>query len=597
MKLFVPSILVLCMAAAGQGRAADDWLPPLAAWQGASEQLQKQQGDAWVTPAELTGLTDSPDYAATLAYLSQLVDSSDLLQLEQFGQSPQGRPLYLVKASKVLHKIANNPNRPLLLVQAGIHSGEIDGKDAGLMLLRDIAHGGKAALLDNADLLFIPVLSPDGHERRSLYNRMNQRGPLQQGWRATAQNLNLNRDYAKADAPEMQALLGVIKQYQPDLYIDVHVTDGEDYQYDITYGFNEPFAAVSVNAASWLAKVYRPAVNAALTQAGHIPGPLVFGVDSNDFSKGISGWTASPRFSNGYGDARHLPTVLVENHSLKPYRQRVLGTYVLLEQSLTLLNEQGKALMLARQADLQARPQQLVLSYKASDKPDVIDFKGISYEQRQSDISGAPYVAWTGKPVLYKQLPVYWDRVADITVQIPAAYWIPPEQQQVIARLALHGIEMTTLTQPRKLKLQQLSLEQYRFAEKPFESRFMLSEAQFSEHSVQRNLTAGWVRVSTDQPLGRLAVALLEPTAPDSFFSWGFFPAMFERTEYFEPYAIEPLIARMLAQQPALKQQFDKALAENDQLRNNPRERYNWFYRQMPFYDQHYLKYPVLIER
>lgn len=573
-----------------------DWLPPLPAWNGASEALIKTKNAPWVTPAELTGLTDSPDYNATLAYLRKLVDSSELLELEQFGVSAQGRPLYVVKASKALHKIAQNPARPLLLVQAGIHSGEIDGKDAGLMLLRDIAQGDKAHLLANADLLFIPVLSADGHERRSLYNRMNQRGPLQQGWRATAQNLNLNRDYAKADAPEMQALLGVINRFQPDLYIDVHVTDGEDYQYDITYGFNEPFAAVSPNGASWLARLYRPAVNAALEQAGHIPGPLVFGVDSKDFSKGISGWTASPRYSNGYGDARHLPTVLVENHSLKPYRQRVLGTYVLLEQSLKLLNEQGKALILARQADLQARPRSIALSYAASEQPDFIDFKGISYQLKPSAISGETYVAWTGQPKLYEKLPVYWDKVAQNEIVIPKAYWLPPEQHTAIARLKVHGIELTVLDKAEKISVQQLSVSSHTFAATPFEGRFMLQDASFSRSNISRTLGAGWVKVDTDQPLGRLAVALLEPTAPDSFFSWGFFHGMFERTEYFEPYAIEPLIERMLAQQPELQQQFEQAMAKDEALKNNPRERYNWFYRQMPFYDNQYLKYPVLIQ-
>ncbi|GAB2923818.1 M14 family metallopeptidase [Rheinheimera gaetbuli] len=575
---------------------ANDHLPPLPAWQGSSEALMQTKTQPWVTPAELTGLTDSPDYAATLSYISKLVDSSELLELEQFGVSAQGRSLMLVKASKALHKIAQNPARPLLLVQAGIHSGEIDGKDAGLMLLRDIAHGDKAALLANVDLLFIPVLSPDGHERRSRFNRMNQRGPVQQGWRATAQNLNLNRDYTKADAPEMQALLAVINRYQPDLYIDVHVTDGENYQYDITYGFNEPFAAVSVNSASWLSKLYRPAINAALEHAGHIPGPLVFGVDRSDFSKGISGWTASPRFSNGYGDVRHLPTILVENHSLKPYRQRVLGTYVLLEHSLKLLNEQGKALIMARQADMNARPQHMVLSYKANEQPDHIDFKGMRYEVKQSDISGASYVHWTGEPKLYPQLPLYWDNVADKDVAIPTAYWLGPEQQAVLARLKLHGIEFTALDKPQKLNLQQLSVTAYQFADKLFEGRFMLRSASFNRSNLSRTLPAGWVKVSTDQPLGRLAVALLEPTAPDSFFSWGFFPGMFERTEYFEPYAIEPLIAQMLSQQPELQQQFEQALAKDEALRNNPRERYNWFYRQMPYYDQHYLKYPVLLQ-
>ncbi len=584
----------LCLSAVPS--IAQEHLPPLPQWQGASEQLIITKSQPWVTPAELTGLTDTPDYAATMAYLRKLVDSSPLLELEQFGTSPQGRAMYLVKASTALHKISQDPERPLLLVQGGIHSGEIDGKDAGLMLLRDIAHGGKAALLEKADLLFVPIFSVDGHERRSSYNRMNQRGPLQQGWRATAQNLNLNRDYAKADAPEMQAMLTVIQRYQPDLYIDVHVTDGEDYQYDITYGFTQPFAAISTNGSSWLSKVYRPAVDQALQQAGHIPGPLVFGVDSLDFSKGISGWTASPRYSNGYGDVRHLPTILVENHSLKPYRQRVLGTYVLLEQSLKLLNSQGKALVLARQADMQARPKRMALSFKASEQPEYIDFKGSSYQVVQSAISGAAFVKWTGEAKQYPQLPVYWDKIVDKDVVVPQAYWLPPQQHTVLQRLKLHGIELSVLDKPKKVTLQQISVSDYKFADKPFEGRFMLTEAQFNRSMVSRTLAPGWVRISTDQALGRLAVALLEPAAPDSFFSWGFFTGMFELTEYFEPYALEPLIAQLLQAQPELQQQFEQALQDDDALRNNPRERYNWFYQKLRYYDETYLKYPVLIE-
>ena len=106
------------------------------------------------------------------------------------------------------------------------------------MLLRDIAFGGKDTLLDHANLLFIPIFNVDGHERRSEWNRPNQRGPAHMGWRATAQNLNLNRDYVKADAPEMRALLGLLNTWLPSLYLDLHTTDGVDYQYDVTYAYH-----------------------------------------------------------------------------------------------------------------------------------------------------------------------------------------------------------------------------------------------------------------------------------------------------------------------------------------------------------------------
>jgi murein tripeptide amidase MpaA len=573
---------------------AADHLPPLLPWDGPTQALIQPQ-HPWVTPAELTDLTETPDYAQTISYLKKLVESSPLFRLEVMGQSPQGRDIYLVKAS-MQPDLVGQSGRPTLLVQAGIHSGEIDGKDAGLMLLRDIAHGDKADLLKQVDFLFIPVLSVDAHERRGAHHRMNQRGPLQQGWRSNASNLNLNRDYAKADSLEMRALLKVLNQYQPDLYMDVHVTDGEDYQYDITYGFNEPFASLSPNGASWLAQVYRPYLDRQLSRLGHIPGPLVFGLDHMDFSKGLSGSTSTPRFSNGYGDVRHLPTILVENHSLKPYKQRVLGTYVLLEHTLKLLQEQGKALQLAKKADENFRPQQQVLLYKAAEQPDLIQFKGMSYEIVQSDISKSSYVKWTGQAKDYVDLPVYWEKVPAIETEVPTAYWIPPQYQDVIERLEIHGVKMTRISSSKKLELQQLVASDPQIAAKSFEGRVGVT-ATFTPQWQQIELAPGSVRVSTDQPLGALAVALLQPQAPDSFFSWGFFHGMFERTEYFETYAMIPWIEQQLAADPKLKQQFEQAVTADPQLKKDGRARLNWFYQRSPFYDQHYLKYPILLER
>lgn len=587
------SFVTLCLLTHFSVQASDT-LPPLMPWQGASEALI-QPKNPWVTPAELNGLVDSPDYATTMAYLKKLVASSSELRLEVIGKSPQGRDIVLVKASRQPDLVGKS-GRPTVLVQAGIHSGEIDGKDAGLMLLRDIVHGGKASLLDNVDLLFIPIFSVDAHERRSNHNRMNQRGPVQQGWRATAENLNLNRDYAKADALEMRALLRTLNQYNPDLYIDVHVTDGEDYQYDITYGFNEAFAAVSANGASWLASVYRPSIDQALTAQGHIPGPLVFGVDELDFSKGISNAPSTPRFSIGYGDARHLPSLLIENHSLKPFKQRVLGTYVLLEQTLKLLGEQGKVLQLAKKADENARPQRQVLKYKTAEQPETMAFKGISYEIAQSDILKGPYVKWTGQPKNYADLPVWVDKVPAIEVEVPKAYWVPPQYHDVIERLRLHGIDYSEIKTAKTISLQQLSARSPEFSKTPFEGRFMVT-ASFDANWVDYMLPAGSIRVSTDQPLGALAVALLQPEAPDSFFSWGFFHGMFQRTEYFENYALLPWIEQQLKTDAKLKADFDAAVKADPQLQKDGEARVQWFYQRSPFYDGSYLKYPVLIER
>ena len=460
-----------------------------------------------------------------------------------------------------------------------------------MMLLRDMALGGKGTLLDGVNLLFVPIFNVDGHERRDAYNRVNQRGPEVMGWRTTASNLNLNRDYAKADAPEMQAMIRTLNLWNPLLYIDVHVTDGIDYQYDVTYGYN---LAVGHSPATyhWLENIYRPSVDAALSRAGHIPGPLVFAMDNTDMSQGLSLWNPSPRYSNGYGDARHLPTILIENHSLKPFRQRVLGTYVMLEQTLALLAEKGAVLRQAVKQDQARRPDPLILTWESERQPKGWDFKGIGYTTETSEVSGAQVVRWNGEPKLYPKLPVTGRTKPGIHRARPAAYYVPPQWQQVVERLQLHGIQMTQLSEPVTQALSSYRLE-HRFADKDYEGRQRVSVTA-TEHFGQHTLPRGTWQVSTDQPLAQLAIQLLEPEAPDSLLQWGFFNPIFTRTEYIEQYAVEPMARKMLNSDPALKKAFAEKLAEDPSFANNPQARLRWFYENSSYYDSKYQQYPVL---
>ncbi|MCU7961797.1 M14 family metallopeptidase [Shewanella sp. SW32] len=575
----------------------DAILPPNITWSGASESLMLSVDSEWATPFEQSGGIESPSYDATIAWLDKLAGETDKLQKVSLGKSPQGRDIWMyIASSEGINESARlkQNTKPTVLVQAGIHAGEIDGKDAGMMLLRDIIQGDKSALLDKANLLFVPIFSVDAHERSGEFNRVNQRGPVNMGWRTTANNLNLNRDYAKADSLEMQHMLRAINVWQPDLYIDVHVTDGIDYQYDVTFGYN---LAQGLSPASyrWLENSYRPAVEAALTEQGHIPGALIFAVDNADINKGMSLWNPSPRFSNGYGDARHLPTILVENHSLKPFKQRVLGTYVMLAQTLKTVGEQATKLKSAIQEDKYRASPLITLTWKLAPLEKGWDFKGIDYQLEKSPISGAEVVRWTGEPKLYPNLPVMAETVPDIKVTRPSAYYIPAQWTQVIDRLNVHGIRMTTLKKPTELKLQQYTLSNPVFNTKDFEGRQTV-KAESELTKISTTLPAGTIKISTDQPLGDLTILLLEPQSPDSLLQWGFFNPIFTHTEYIEDYAVEPLAAKMLKDDPKLQAEFDKALT-NAEFAADPEARLRWFYERSPYYDNQYLKYPVYRSR
>lgn len=194
----------------------------------------------WRTPAEIDDYRTTPDYSTTVEYLERIASAyPDTVRIENFGTTGEGRDLKIVIASNgglFDPKMIRDSGRAILLVQNSIHAGEMDGKDACLALLRDIVQNPeRAKLLESVALVFIPVYNIDGHERRSAYSRINQNGPALSGWRANATNLNLNRDFMKADAPETRAFLRMFHHWMPDFFVDNHVTDGADFQYDVTF--------------------------------------------------------------------------------------------------------------------------------------------------------------------------------------------------------------------------------------------------------------------------------------------------------------------------------------------------------------------------
>jgi murein tripeptide amidase MpaA len=593
-KLFISVLIFAATAAALASDAAKTpIMPPLQPWNGESRKLVAAKKDPWITPAEKADFRTTPTFDETVAWLQKLVAAAPELKMMSIGKSGEGRDIWLVIASKeraFTPESLRAAGKPTILAQGGIHAGEIDGKDAGLMLLRDMTLRGKKDLLDSTNFLFIPILNVDGHERASRYARINQRGPENAGWRTNARNLNLNRDFAKLDTPEVRAVVRAIDDWRPDLFIDIHVTDGADYQYDITYGWNGPIPH-SPSITNWLNAQFKPAADAGLLAAGHVPGILTYMVHT-DPARGIADWFADPRFSNGYGDARHLPTILVENHSLKPYDRRVLGTYILLESAMRIVGKSSDTLRAAIEEDRQGRVTTLPLAYVNDEtRSKTIDFAGIAYRLIPSPISGQIHVEWTGRPITMR-MPIIASAKLAASVPRPKAYWIPAAWHDVIDRLAIHGIRFERIAQARSVNVEMYRMSAVKFGAEPYEGRVMVTATAAAE-KCREVFAEGSVRVPTDQPLGDLAMLLLEPASPDSFFQWGFFNSTLQRTEYVEEYIMEPMAAKMMAEDPALAKEFEQKLINDAAFRLNPEERLQWFYRKTPFYDERAMLYPV----
>src|SRR5690606_16257032 len=261
-------------------------------------------GDPLTTVSERSGFLKTGRYDEVIALCDAFAARyPEVVRCFDFGVTPEGRTMKALAVSRsgaLDERSARARGLPVLLVQGGIHAGEIDGKDAGFLALRQVLDGEAAkGALDKQVLLFVPVFNVDGHERFGAWNRPNQRGPEEMGWRTTAQNLNLNRDYLKADAPEMRAMLRLVNAWDPIAYVDLHVTDGAKFRHDVSIQI-EPLHAGDDALRAAGQRMSRDMLDA-LKQQGSLPLPFYpsfvkYDDPASDFEDGV----APPRFSHGY---------------------------------------------------------------------------------------------------------------------------------------------------------------------------------------------------------------------------------------------------------------------------------------------------------
>jgi hypothetical protein len=500
------------------------------------------------------------------------------------------------------------------MLQAGIHPGESDGKDAGFIALRELL-GGKAApgVLERIAILFVPAFNVDGHERVGRWNRPNQNGPEETGWRTTAQNLNLNRDYTKADSPEMRALLGLIRTWDPLVCADLHVTDGADFQPDISLQA-EPINQGDARLCP-AGRELRDALIAKLASQGSMPLPFYpdFAV-SDDPASGFLLTVYSPRFSTGYFPQRNRFTVLVETHSWKDYATRVRVTRNTIIALAELVAERGAGWReLTHQADAAAARlggTEVVLDYSSgwreptggnladavgADGTTRIDFPGYAYKREVSPISGEAVTIYDPTRPQTWHVP-FRDQVAPaLIVRAPLGGYVVPcaWAGEIGTRLALHGIQFETVREASTgVRVEAFRATQVRFAAAPFEGRMRVELVGEWQRETQ-DIAAGSLFVPIAQPDARLLMHLLEPLAPDSFAAWGFFNACFEQKEYMESYVVDQIARTMLAKTPGLQEEFNRQLKEDPTFAANAHARLEFFLRRHTSWDSQLNLYPV----
>lgn len=525
----------------------------------------------------------------------------------EFGRTPENRPmlaLLVTRSGAFTPAQVAKKALPVTLIQGGIHAGEIDGKDAGFLALRDILDnktGNKTAehLLNKQVLLFVPVFNIDGHERFGAWNRPNQRGPEEMGWRTTAQNFNLNRDYVKADAPEMQAMLKLINTWDPLAVIDLHVTDGAKFEHDISIQV-EPVNSGDM-ALREAGKALRDNVIADLARQGSLPQSFYMSfVREDDPMSGFIDSVPPPRFSSGYPVLRNRFGMLVETHSWKDYPTRVRITrntvISVLEQVAANGAQWLTATRAADQRAVQLAGQSLPVTYKTTEKTRDIDFRGYAYTRTMSDISGALMTRYDeNKPQIWK-VKLRDEIVPDAQITLPkGGYIVPVAYSKAVAeKLQQHGIEFRTInTDLNAISADQFATSKASLQPQSFEGRQTMKLQGLWKNQTQ-SLRKGALFIPIAQVKARLVAGLFEPQAPDALVNWGWFNGVFERKEYMEAYVAEDVAREQLAADPQLKAAFDKRIAEDPEFAKGASARLEFFAQRHSSWDKRYQVYPVL---
>jgi Zinc carboxypeptidase len=547
----------------------------------------------WQTKAESTDYKQTWRYDETVAYAKKLDLASPLIKYESYGKSGDGRDMPLLIAASgqtFTPALAKRAGKAIVLIQAGVHAGEIDGKDAGLALLRDIAiTKTRTDLLKDVVILFQPIYSVDAHERWSAYNRINQNGPEEMGFRANSLNLNLNRDYMKADSLETRSWLGLWNKWKPDVFIDCHVTNGADFQYNVTYEYahhQEVHPAIKL----WMDEHFDGKVVPNVEKDGNL---LTHYVEfaGREVTGGVATFIATPKFATGYTPIRNRAGLLIETNVYKTYKSRVRGTYDVLRHFVEEIGRSRSSLAVANvTADTQTvergktydptRQFPLALSIDRT-RSTPLAFKGVKYTMEASTISGGQRIIYGTEPMNIT-IPRYDEARISTAVAPPLYYVVPVQYREAIELLKLHGVQFSLLKAPLTTEVESYQLSEPRWSTSSFENRITLTAKQAPVKET-RTFLAGSALVPMDQEAANVAIHLLEPNGPDSLLFWGYFNSIFEQKEGGSGYVLEKLAREMLEKDPKLQQEFDRYILEPNNARS-PQARLRFFYERSPYY-------------
>jgi hypothetical protein len=549
-----------------------------------------------LTVFEQSGGKASATYNECIQFYRQVVKLSPVLHMQEMGQTDAGIPLHLVICSNDRRFDPgkwDRSNKLVVLVNNGIHPGEPDGIDASMMLVRDIAVG-KYHLPDNIILAVIPVYNIGGALNRSGTSRVNQDGPELYGFRGNAQNLDLNRDFTKADSREAKSFTEIFHYLHPDILIDNHVSDGADYQHTMTL-LSTQYDKLGGATGAFLRNILDQDLYKAMSRAGQPMIPYV-NVEDQTPDKGWHAFYDPPRFSSGYAALFGCIAYVPETHMLKPFRQRTEATYTLMQQLIAVSSQKAREIKAARSLDSSAlmNRKRFALHWSAdTTKPTLWPFNGYEAAYKSSAVTGQQRLYYDHNKPFEKMVPVYDRYIEDRFADAPAAYVIQQGWHDVTDRLKWNKVQMVQLAHDTLMTLHAYHIDDYKTINRPYEKHYRHYDTKVSSYVTKVLLHKGDYIIPVQQPAKRFLVEMLEPTGDDSYFAWNFFDGILQQKEGYSDYRWEDVAERFIQQHPEVMQQLKDNKQADTTLAKDADAQLQFVYRHSPYYEPVHLRYPV----
>lgn len=550
-------------------------------------------------PYEKSQGTETETYAQIIEFYTALSENYPSISIYEIGETDSGFPLHLLaydpqNSNAKRSKGAFQKNgKNVLLINNGIHPGEPDGIDATMLLFRDFAEN-KIRTPKNTIITTIPIYNIGGALNRNSTTRTNQDGPEEYGFRGNARNYDLNRDFIKADTKNARAFAEIFHWLNPDLFIDNHVSNGADYQYALTHLFTQ-HNKLGGTLGDYLHNSLMPQLEDSLHQKQWDITPYV-NVFNQVPDNGFTQFMDSPRYSTGYTTLFNTLGMMVETHMLKPYKQRVEGTYELMKSFINIADVDAEKIKTLRKNYFEKYKvgSYYPISWKIDSlKTTTLSFKGFEGKMVPSNITGAERLKYFRDKLFTKDVTYYnYFKPAD-SITIPFAYVIPKGYWNVIELLKLNKIEFSEIKNDSTISAEVYRIKNYETVKNAYEGHYLHYKTEVAKSTENVVLRKGDILVKTQQPGVRYLLETLEPSAPDSFFNWNFFDAILQQKEGFSPYVWEDMAEKFLADNPNIKRVFETKKTNEPDFAKNWYLQLDWIHKQSPYYEKSHLRYPI----